>query len=127
LPFTERKFSHNVMFLVSILKLLVLFLVAMGIWHLLTRAGGNGGARRRAPRPGPFGGAFNRPGSNRFAGQADHQGSTGFGAAPPPHSASHAPTTGGEAVDLVKCGQCGAYIASSGARSCGRPDCPHPT
>jgi hypothetical protein len=29
-----------------------------------------------------------------------------------------------EAEDLVKCGQCGAYVAARSASSCGRPDCP---
>ncbi len=33
-----------------------------------------------------------------------------------------APTV--EAEDLVKCGQCGAYVAARGAKSCGRADCP---
>jgi ribosomal protein L32 len=29
-----------------------------------------------------------------------------------------------EAEDLVKCSQCGAYVAARSASSCGRPDCP---
>jgi hypothetical protein len=29
-----------------------------------------------------------------------------------------------EAEDLVKCAQCGAYVAARGASSCGRKDCP---
>ncbi len=29
-----------------------------------------------------------------------------------------------EAEDLVKCAQCGAYVAAQGASSCGRADCP---
>ncbi|HXZ00382.1 MAG TPA: hypothetical protein VEI03_10305 [Stellaceae bacterium] len=29
-----------------------------------------------------------------------------------------------EAEDLVKCAQCGAYVAAHGASSCGRADCP---
>jgi uncharacterized protein len=29
-----------------------------------------------------------------------------------------------EAEDLVKCRQCGAYVAARSATSCGRPDCP---
>jgi uncharacterized protein len=29
-----------------------------------------------------------------------------------------------EVEDLVKCGACGAYVASRSATSCGRPDCP---
>jgi hypothetical protein len=106
------------MFLVSILKLIVLFLVAMGIWHLLTRLGGNGPARpRNAPRPGPFGGIFGRQGFR----------DPPPGAEPPQpqRPTAHAPTST-EAVDLVKCRQCGAYIAASGAKSCGRPDCPQP-
>ncbi len=28
------------------------------------------------------------------------------------------------AEDLVKCAQCGAYVAARGATSCGRADCP---
>jgi hypothetical protein len=31
----------------------------------------------------------------------------------------------GQAEDLVACTVCGAYVAAT-ARSCGRPDCPHP-
>jgi uncharacterized protein len=29
-----------------------------------------------------------------------------------------------EAEDLVKCRQCGAYVAARSTTSCGRPDCP---
>jgi hypothetical protein len=37
-----------------------------------------------------------------------------------PHAAS--PTIAAE--DLVKCSQCGAYVAARGASPCGRADCP---
>jgi uncharacterized protein len=29
-----------------------------------------------------------------------------------------------QAEDLVKCAQCGAYVAAHGATACGRADCP---
>ena len=31
-----------------------------------------------------------------------------------------------QAEDLIKCTQCGAYVAARGAKSCGRADCPWP-
>lgn len=30
------------------------------------------------------------------------------------------------AEDMVECGACGAFVASRGARSCGRDECPYP-
>lgn len=33
---------------------------------------------------------------------------------------------GGDAEEMVKCAVCGAFVAASGARSCGREDCPYP-
>lgn len=32
---------------------------------------------------------------------------------------------GGAAEDLIPCPKCGAYVAASGASSCGRSDCPY--
>lgn len=31
-----------------------------------------------------------------------------------------------DAEDMVACALCGTYVAASGARSCGRADCPYP-
>jgi len=28
--------------------------------------------------------------------------------------------------DMVECRECGSFVASSGARNCGRADCPYP-
>lgn len=30
-----------------------------------------------------------------------------------------------EAEDMVECRVCGVYVAATGARACGRPDCPY--
>ncbi|HTH98219.1 MAG TPA: hypothetical protein VL574_12450 [Stellaceae bacterium] len=106
-----------------ILKLIILFLVAMGIWHLLQRFGGNGAQQRQARGPGPFGNMFGgRPPFDGFQQPPQQQ-------PPQPQQRSGtgtAPAPNGQAVDLVKCRQCGAYIAATGARSCGRDDCPQP-
>ena len=32
----------------------------------------------------------------------------------------------GDAEEMVECTACGAFVAVSGARSCGREDCPYP-
>jgi len=32
----------------------------------------------------------------------------------------------GDAEDMLECASCGAFVASRGAKSCGRADCPYP-
>ncbi|MFQ5764385.1 MAG: hypothetical protein ACE5GT_05610 [Rhodospirillales bacterium] len=32
----------------------------------------------------------------------------------------------GDAEEMVRCAACGAFVAASGAKNCGREDCPYP-
>jgi uncharacterized protein len=63
--------------------------------------------------------------------QARREAGGGQGDAPAPRDSSTAargaakPTSDGS-EDMVACSVCGTYVASSGARSCGRGDCPYP-
>jgi hypothetical protein len=83
--------------MLSISKLVVLFFVALGIWHLLNALKSNS-AKGRGPGPAAPDGF--RPQS------------------PPPGNARV------EAVDLVKCSRCGAYVSPVNSPPCEKPDCP---
>ena len=52
--------------------------------------------------------------------------------APPPEREAQAPQRAAgtaarnraDAEDMIACKVCGTYVSATGARSCGRPDCP---
>ncbi len=41
-------------------------------------------------------------------------------------NSAHAPATPAQTEDMVACKSCGTYVTASGAKSCGRGDCPYP-
>jgi hypothetical protein len=83
--------------MLSISKLVVLFFVALGIWHLLNVLKDHSAKGRGAAAP-------LRPDGARRAS--------------PPNGARI------DAVDLVPCGRCGAYVSPTDAKPCDRADCP---